>query len=108
MKLQILETKFRPSLDAFQKALHELGFHLAMPPEWARFWTKGVKKGSVELRIADSIIFNNPRTKFYDATFLFEKRGKIVDVGIVLKQPIGRGIHAPSVKKPPRIYPMAR
>lgn len=104
MRVQIIETSFKPSLEAFQKALWDKGLHLAMPPRWAMFWTraKGVKKGAVDLHLADSIFFSEPSTNFYIATVLFEKKAGRVHVGIVLgkKRPADE-----IIKDPPEIRP---
>lgn len=68
---------FGASLDAFKKALWDIGWHIAMPPEWVRFWTKG-PRGLTTLRLADSLFFTD--ANFYDVLVAFERRGKTVHV----------------------------
>ncbi len=75
-QIKKLRLSFDASLDAFKKALWDVGWHLAMPPEWSRFWTKG-QRGLTTLRLADTIFFTE--ANFHDALVAFERRGKRVD-----------------------------
>lgn len=86
---------FKPSYREFHIALGNVGLHLAMPPEWARFWTKA-KKGIVTLRLANSIFFTT--ATFYDAIIIFERTSKKVTATIDISKRIAKG--APITKPP--------
>lgn len=79
MASDFVNITFKPSYREFNSALGQAGLHLAMPPEWSRFWTKA-KKGVVKLRLANSIIFTT--ATFYDAIIVFERTSKKVTAKI--------------------------
>lgn len=86
---------FQPGYWAFNQALTDAGLHLAMPPEWSRFWTKA-KKGVVTLRLADSVLFLT--AKFYDAVVTFERTSTRVTAAIDLSKRVSRDV---PITRPP-------